>query len=457
MKERKMKIRIIHAVLVLGLLVVSGCAGAPTPAPVEPSPPAPILPEPTPPQLPSELPEIKSISSAKERLIAPESSEQDIQELVQGNNRFAFDLYQSIRGDGDNLFYSPYSISLALAMTYAGARGETANQIAETLQFNLPDERLHSAFNQLDLILHSRGESVSEEDGRGFTLNIVNSLWGQEGYAFLSEFLDVLAENYGAGLQLLDFENAAEAARQVINEWVMEQTNDRIEDLIPEGVINSLTRLVLANAIYFDAAWSSPFEAEFTKEAEFSLLDGSKVEVPLMNQTQFYNYSSGEDFQAIELPYQGYEMSMVILHPDPQAFETFESSLTVEQLEEILKEMDRTNIDLSLPKFEFDMNLPLAQVLQELGMVDAFEFGPADFSGMDGTRELYIQDVLHKAFVSVDEEGTEAAAATAVVIGVTSAPMEPFSVKIDSPFIFLIRDMETNSILFLGRMLNPAP
>jgi serpin B len=451
-----MKIRMIHVVLVFGLLVASGCTGAPTPAPVEPSPQVPILPEPTPPQVPAVLPEIKSVSSPKERLISPASNEQDLQELVAGNNRFAFDLYRSIRGNGDNLFYSPYSISLALAMTYAGARGETATQMAETLQFILPAERLHPAFNQLDLILHSRGQNLSEEDGRGFTLNIVNSLWGQDGYDFLPEFLDLLAENYGAGLQLLDFQNAAEAARQIINEWVMEQTNDRIEDLIPEGVINNLTRLVLANAIYFDAAWSSPFEAEFTKEAEFSLLDGSAVKVPMMNQTQFYNYSSGEDFQAIELPYRGYEMSMVILHPDPQGFGSFESSLTVEQLEEILNEMERTNMDLSLPKFQFDMDLPLAQVLQDLGMVDAFEFGQADFSGMDGTRELYLQDVLHKAFVSVDEEGTEAAAATAVVIGVTSAPMEPITVKIDSPFIFLIRDMETGSILFFGRVLDPA-
>jgi serpin B len=451
-----MKIRIIHAVLVLGLLVVSGCAGAPTPAPVEPSPPVPISPEPAPPQPPSELPEIKSVSSPKVRLDTPATNEQDLAELVKGNNRFAFDLYQSIRGDGGNLFYSPYSISLALAMTYAGARGETANQMAESLQFNLPDERLHAAFNQLDLVLHSRGENVSEEDGRGFTLNIVNSLWGQDGYDFLSEFLDILAENYGAGLRLLDFESAAEAARQVINEWVMEQTNDRIKDLIPEGVINTLTRLVLVNAIYFDAAWSSPFDAEFTKEAEFSLLDGSTVEVPMMNQTQFYNYSNGEDFQAIELPYRGYEMSMVILHPEPQAFGSFEGSLAAERLEEIVGELERTNVDISLPKFQFDMDLPLAQVLQELGMVDAFEFGPADFSGMDGTRELYLQDVLHKAFVSVDEEGTEAAAATAVVVGVTSAPMEPIQVKIDSPFIFLIRDMETGSILFLGRVLNPA-
>jgi serpin B len=451
-----MKIRIIHAVLVLGLLVASGCAGAPTPAQVEPSPEAPIFPEPTPPQAPADLPEIKSVSSPKERLISPASSEQDLQELVAGNNRFAFDLYRSIREDGNNLFYSPYSISLALAMTYAGARGETATQMAETLQYSLPAEGLHPAFNQLDLILHSRGQNVSEEDGRGFTLNIVNSLWGQDGYDFLPEFLDLLAENYGAGLRLMDFEGAAEAARQVINEWVMEQTNDRIEELIPEGVINNLTRLVLANAIYFDAAWSSPFESEFTKEAEFNLLDGSTVEVPMMNQTQFYNYSSGEDFQAIELPYQGYQMSMVILHPELQAFGSLEGSLTAERLEEIIGELERTNVNLALPKFQFDMNLPLGQVLQGLGMVDAFEFGQADFSGMDGTRELYLQDVLHKAFVSVDEEGTEAAAATAVVVGVTSAPMEPITVNIDSPFIFLIRDMETGSILFLGRVLDPA-
>jgi serpin B len=451
-----MKIRTLQAFLILTLLAASGCTAAPTPMPVEPSTPEPIAPLPVPTQPPSEPLEIKTVGSSKERLIAPVTNEQDLQELVEGNSIFAFDLYQAIRAKDGNLFYSPYSISLALAMTYAGARAETASQMAESLKFSLAQEQLHPAFNQLDLALHSTGENVPDDVGEGFTLNIVNSLWGQDGYAFLPEFLDVLAENYGAGLRLLDFANAAEASRQLINEWVMEQTNDRIKDLIPAGVINALTRLVLVNAIYFNAAWASPFEEEFTQTGEFSLLDGSSVDVPMMNQTELFGYTRGKDFQAVELPYLGHEMSMVILHPDAGKFEAFEGKLDAEMLDTVLAEMSRTNLDLSVPKFEYDTDLPLAEVLQTLGMADAFQAGQADFSGMDGTRDLFLQDVLHKAFVSVDEEGTEAAAATAVIVGLTAMPAETVVVKIDSPFIFLIRDMQTGSILFLGRVLNPA-
>jgi len=451
-----MKTRILHAFLVVALLAVSGCSGAPTRSPIEASTPETSTTEPVPTQPPTEHLEIKPVSSSKARLTAPTSNEKDLQKLVEGNNLFAFDLYQSIREKEGNLFYSPYSISLALAMTYAGARGETASQMADTQEFNLPQEQLHPAFNQLDLILHSRGENVEDNEEGGFALNVVNSLWGQDGYAFLPVFLDSLAENYGAGLRLLDFANAAEASRQLINDWVMEQTNGRIKDLIPTGVINALTRLVLVNAIYFNAAWASPFEAELTQPGEFSLLDGSLVNVPMMNQTEMFGYTRGKDYQAVELPYQGHEMSMVVLHPDLGKYEDFESSLDAERLEVILAEMTTANLDLSIPKFEYDTDLPLAEVLQAMGMVDAFQAGQADYSGMDGTYELFLQDVLHKAFVSVDEAGTEAAAVTAVIVGLTSMPTETVMVKINSPFIFLIRDTQTGSILFLGRVLNPA-
>lgn len=450
-----MKLRVLKQLLIIGLLILSGCTATPTTTPLEPTPLEPVSTEPASP--PPDLPEVKFVSSQKTRLLIPNPSQDDFHDLVNGNNHFAFDLYHAIRDTDGNLFYSPYSISLALAMTYAGARGQTASQIAETLNFSIPSERLHPAFNHLDLTLHSRGKDIPEETGKGFTLNIVNALWGQEGYAFLAEFLDILAENYAAGLSLVDFVNEPESSRQLINDWVLEQTHDRIKDLIPEGVITDLTRLVLANAIYFQADWSTPFEKAFTHEGQFSLLDGGKVTVPIMNQTVMYNYTRGEDFQALELPYLGYEMSMVILHPDPPHFIEFEANLDAIQLEAIVAQLESTNIQLSMPKFEYEMNLPLAKVLQEMGMEDAFKAELADFSGMDGTMELYLQDVLHKAFVAVDEKGTEAAAATAVVVGVESAPLEQISVKIDSPFIFLIRDMETGSILFLGRVLNPLP
>lgn len=447
--------RLIYGLLVVGLLINSGCTGTPTSLPLKPTPLDPISTEPA--SSPSDPPEVISISSPKPRLLVPNTTQQDVQELVDGNNRFAFDLYQIIQDFDGNLFYSPYSISLALAMTYAGARGQTASQMVETLHFKLPPERFHPAFNLLDLTLHGRGKNLPEESGKGFTLNIVNALWGQEGYAFLAEFMDLLAENYGAGLRLVDFENEPESSRQLINDWVLEQTHDRIKDLIPQGVITDLTRLVLANAIYFQANWASPFEEPLTHEGQFTLLNGGKVSVPMMNQTKAHKYTRGQDYQALELPYLGHEMSMVILHPNTDHFIEFENNLDAEQFMAIVAQLESTDLQLSMPKFEYEMNLPLATVLQDMGMEDAFMAELADFSGMDGRKELYVQDVLHKAFVAVDEKGTEAAAATAIVVGVESAPVEQISVKIDSPFIFLIRDMETSSILFLGRVLNPLP
>jgi serpin B len=452
-----MKPKLANSLLILVLLTTTGCAGALTPSPVPPSPEETLTPPAAPTQAHEGEVDIVLVSSEKPRDTSPQVTETDIKQLVTGNNRFALDLYQSVRHEDGNLFYSPYSISVALAMTYAGARGNTAQEIADALHFTLPGERLHPAFNQLDLELNSRSKGIPEEDeGRGFTLNILNSLWGQEGYDFLPEFLDILAENYTAGLRLLDFARAPEAARQLINEWVMEQTNDRIEDLLPPGTIDELTRLVLVNAIYFNAGWDSPFNEQFTRDADFMLLDGSTVQVPRMSQEKIYSYTTGSDFQAVELPYYGFQTSMLILHPDRQAFEDFESDLEAEKLEEILAELSGTNMILSIPKFEFEMSLPVTEGLKGMGMVEAFLPVQADFSGMDGTRDLFIDDIIHKAFVSVDEEGTEAAAATAVEIGVTSMPAEPVYVTIDSPFIFLIRDRESGSILFMGRVLNPG-
>jgi serpin B len=452
-----MKTKLFNGMLVLVLLASTGCAGAPVPTSPPPISEEIPNPQPAPTQVPGGEMDIVLVSSEKPRQSNPQVTESEIGELVAGNNSFALELYQAIRQRDSNLFYSPFSISMALGMTYAGARGNTAQEMAEALNLTLPSERLHPTFNHLDLALKSRPEEVPEGDeGRGFTLNIVNSLWGQEGYSFLPEFLDILAENYAAGLNLLDFASAPEAARQLINEWVMEQTNDRIEDLIPPGMIDALTRLVLVNAIYFNADWASPFDEGFTRDADFTLLDGSTVRAQMMSQEKIFSFTSGNGFQAVELPYYGYQTSMVVLHPDPDTFADFESSLDADRLDEIMAGLNGTNMILSIPKFEFEMDLPVAGELKGMGMLEAFEPMEADFSGMDGTRELYIQDILHKAFVSVDEEGTEAAAATAVVVGVASMPTEPIEVKIDSPFIFLIRDMESNSILFVGRVLNPV-
>jgi len=393
--------------------------------------------------------------SEKQRVTSPDVAASDLTDLVDGNSAFAFDLYQSLSEQDENLFYSPYSISVALAMTYAGARGETERQMADTLHFTLPQDRLHPAFNGLDIELASRGEGAEGKDEKGFRLNIVNAIWGQEDYRFLAEFLDVLAENYGAGLRLLDFVNAPEESRVTINDWVSDQTEGRIEDLIPQGVIDALTRLVLTNAIYFNAAWLNPFSEDMTEDGTFHLLDGGEVIVPMMRQTESLGYAEGEGYQAVELLYDGGELSMVILLPETGQFEAFEGLLDADLVDTITKDLEYRQVALTMPKFEFESDFSLVDALAAMGMPIAFS-AAADFSGMTGTRDLAIAEILHKAFVSVDEAGTEAAAATAVVMKETAMPEEPVEVTVDRPFVFLIRDIETGAILFVGRVVNPS-
>jgi serpin B len=395
------------------------------------------------------------LKSDKERITSPEVSPSEQALLVEGNSAFAFELYQALREQEGNLFYSPYSISVALAMTYAGARGETAQQMAGTLEFLLEQDRLHPAFNWLDLELAKRGEGAQGKDDKGFRLNIVNAIWGQKDYEFLSDFLDVLAENYGAGLRILDFINETEESRLAINAWVSDQTEGRIKDLIPQGVITWLTRLVLTNAIYFNAAWAYPFDEDMTTDGPFYLIDGGQVTIPMMKQTESFGYTDGEGYQAVELLYDGDELSMVIILPADGQFEVFEEGLQADEVSDIISGLQLTEVVLTMPQFEFDSEFSLKDTLAEMGMPVAFSTG-ADFSGMTGGRDLYISEVLHKAFVSVDEAGTEAAAATAVPMELTAVPDTPVEVTIDRPFIFLIRDIETGAILFVGRVMNPG-
>jgi len=395
------------------------------------------------------------LKSDKERITSPNVSTSEQASLVEGNSAFAFELYQALKGEESNLFYSPYSISLALAMTYAGARNETAEQMADTLQFMLEQDRLHPAFNWLDAELASRGEGAEGKDGEGFRLNIVNAIWGQKDYEFLSDFLDVLAENYGAGLRILDFITETEKSRLTINDWVSDQTEGRIEDLIPQGAIDALTRLVLTNAIYFNAAWDHPFNGNITADGPFYLLDGGQVIVSMMKQTESFGYTEGEGYQAVELQYDGNELSMVILLPEAGQFEAFEEGLQAQQVDAIINDLHPTEVTLTMPQFEFDSGFSLKDTLAGMGMPIAFS-GGADFSGMTGNRELSISDVIHKAFVAVDEAGTEAAAATAVIMKLTAVPEPPVEVTIDRPFIFLIRDIDTGAILFVGRVMNPG-
>ena len=453
--------------MVIVLLTLAACGQEATPTPIPASAtPTPIPASATPTPIPAgatptpDEPSEQLALSEKQRVTSPDVAASDLTDLVEGNSAFAFDVYQALSEEDGNLFYSPYSISLALAMTFAGARGETEQQIADTLQFTLPQDSLHPAFNGLDLELASRGEGAAGKDEKGFRLNIVNAIWGQEDYEFLAEFLDVLAKSYGAGPRLLDFIGAPEESRITINDWVSDQTEGKIKDLIPQDVINSLTRLVLTNAIFFSAAWQYPFSESRTADGTFHLLDGSEVIVPMMVRTASFGLAKGDGYQAVELPYDGRELSMVILLPDTGQFGRFEDSLDADLVRTITEGLVPTRVDLTMPKFEFESDFSLADTLGAMGMPVAFipPLGPctsdmADFSGMIGTCELYITEIVHKAFVSVDEAGTEAAAATAVVLWIESLPL---SITIDRPFVFLIRDIETGAILFIGRVTDPS-
>jgi len=388
------------------------------------------------------------------RVTLPAASPSDIQALVQNNNAFAFDLYQSLQTQNGNLIYSPYSISLALAMTYAGARSETESQMAQALHF-LPQDQFHPAFNALDLQLAARGKAESEEE-TPLQLNIANAVWAEQTYPFLHSFLDTIALNYGAGVRLADFIDRYETVRKEINSWVSDQTEDKIIDLIPEGVLDANTRMALVNAIYFKADWLHPFEADSTRDAAFHLLDGWDVTVPMMNQGAVIPYAQDDGWQAVELPYQGETAAMDIIVPDEGHFEEVESSLNYGTVSGILESLQPSSVQLALPKFKFEREFGLANQLATLGMTDAFDPDKADFSGMTEKDDLYISEILHKAFVAVDEKGTEAAAATAAIVAATGAPVFDVNLTIDRPFIFLIRDLPTGQVLFIGRVLDPT-
>jgi serpin B len=400
---------------------------------------------------------VEAIKSDLTRESNPIVNEADITSVADGNNAFALDLLHQLGSGSENLFYSPYSISSALAMTWAGARGETEVQMAKAMQFTLDQANLHPAFNALMLALDSRAEAEGIEPDTAFKLHIANALWGQQGFPFESNFLDSLALNYGAGMYLVDFQNNPEGTRKYINDWVSRETEEKIKDIVPQGAIDALTRLVLSNAIYFKADWASEFSKDSTSDQEFHLADGTTVNVPTMFQNGTFRYTAGNALKAIELPYAGSQLSMVILLPHEGQLDAVQAGLDSASLEAMLSSMEYQDVDLYLPKFKFEYSLSLVEELKKLGMVDAFASSLADLSGMDGARDLYITNILHKAFVAVDEAGTEAAAATVVIVGVTSAPAgQPFEFHVDRPFLFVIRDIPTGTILFVGRVMNPA-
>jgi len=391
-----------------------------------------------------------AVRSDKARDTSPDVASGALAELASGNTDFALDLYAQLRDGDGNLFFSPYGISLALAMTYAGAAGDTLTAMASTLHFTLPEPEVHPAFNALDLALLSRSHGADGGQGAGLTLELANALWAQDGSSFLVPFLDTLAINYGAGMQLVDF-GAPEAAAATINAWVAEHTGDKITDLVSPASLSAAVRLVLTNAVYFKAQWLKPFAEEVTSMRDFQLLDGSSVSVPVMSSLDNFRYATGDGFAAVELPYDGEETSMLVVLPDAGRFAEVEGGLDGAALAAIVDSLAYTQVSVSLPRFSFDAAFNLRGQLEALGMGSAF--GDADFSRMDGTRSLAISDVVHKAFVAVNEDGTEAAAATAVLM-VGTMPGGP-EVDATRPFIFVIRDNVTGTVLFIGRVLNP--
>lgn len=394
-----------------------------------------------------------------ERAVSTDATDDEVASVVAGNTEFAFELFRAAAADGANTFLSPYSIAAALTMTYAGARGLTADEMADTLVFGVDGDRIHTVRNELDLRVTTIPEPPPDDLREPMSIEIANSLWGQYDYPFLEEFLTTLAENYDAGMNLVDFATDAEAARVEINDWVEEQTRGRIVDLIPQGVIDSMTRLVLVNAIWFKASWAEQFEPEATADDTFHTLAGGESTVPFMNGGGMMPYTAGDGFEMFRMPYAG-DAAMVAIVPEEGRFEEISAQLDSGFLAEATAAATTRDIDLAFPKFEFTSEFGLSKTLQDMGIVEAFASptadSGADLTGMTEQRELFVQDVVHQAFVSVDETGTEAAAATAVIIGLTSVGDPPLPVKVDRPFIFMIEHSSTGELLFIGQVVDPA-
>ncbi len=397
------------------------------------------------------IPVILMISSAFGS--PPEAQSAQPQSLVEGNTAFALDLYGQLKTGSGNIFFSPYSISTCLAMTYAGARAGTERQMGQALHFEKNQRQLHSSFGELQ-------RQVSEASKQeGIELSIANALWVQRDPPLLPAFLQIAKGEYQANVIQADFKTGAEEARDEINRWVAQKTKDKIQNILPPGSLTDLTRLVLANAIYFKGVWSRQFEKSETSNRPFHLSTARHVEVPLMHHFDEITYMEDGDFQAVELPYKGGELSMAILLPRQfYACGNLEDRLTPGLLSRSLSRMKKQKVEIFLPRFKLESSFELNDTLAKIGMPDAF--GPkADFSGMDGTKSLSISAVFHKAWGEVNEEGTEAAAATAVVMtrsAVIKQPPPPPIFRADHPFIFFIRDTRSGSVLFLGRLVDPT-
>ncbi len=378
----------------------------------------------------------------------------DVAQAVAGLNEFTLTLNRATTLPSKNVITSPASITTALSMASAGAAGTTLDAFRSTLNIGLPQDDFHAAMNTLDRALTSRGQGQQGTNGRPFKLAIVNQTFAQKGFRLEQGYLDLLARQYGTGLKLLDFKTQPEPARRSINAFVSYHTADLIPELLADGVITTDTRVVLANAVYFNASWQSPFEKSATSPSSFTLVDGSKVQVPMMRAGDLPARSAtiaGVD--VVELPYQGNEVSMLLMAPPAGQLAAFENGLDLAKLDSYLAALAPGQLEFSMPKFEIDLETMLRKPLEAQGLGVAFG-GDADFSAMTGDRSLSISDVVHHAVIKVTEEGTEAAGATAVIIGVTSVPVTR-PMRIDRPFVFFIRDNATGALLFMGHVVDP--
>lgn len=382
-----------------------------------------------------------------------------IEEQAQSINSFAVSMYRQIGMGSDNFFFSPYSIVSALGMTQAGARNETERQIREALAITLDNDDFHAAMNGLDLSLMEHASS-----SEGVTLRVVNSSWTQTGYPFRAAYLDLLARQYGAGINLLDFLAEPDPSRIVINDWVSDQTNEKIQDLLPQGSITTETRLVLTNAVYFLADWLYTFDKNKTKDADFTLLDQTTIQAPLMTLGEenervkmLYAWDEAHQVRALQVPYKGDRLAMTIFLPEPGTFTSFEESLSPELVGSLVAELDTTELPpVRIPKFTFKSpGISLVDAFKKLGMVDAFT-SDADFSGINDIKSMYVTGIFHKSFIAVDEQGTEAAAATGVVVADSIAPPHYPHFVADRPFVYCIRDITAMVILFMGKVTDPT-
>jgi len=376
------------------------------------------------------------------------------QGIIEGNNKFAFKLFGELSaGSGNNLFYSPFSISTAMAMTYAGAMDSTALQMRQTMKFP-KDKSFNDDFKSL-LEQHAAGA------GGKVTLNIANGLWAQQNFRFLDSYIDLVKTKYQAGIRNVNFsdDNALELSRKEINEWVQKKTNGKISDLLKPADLGSSVRLVLINAIYFYGEWEVPFERSNTRPMDFFPLGEAAIKLPFMNRHGSFNCYEDTNIMALELPYGDKQTSMIIFLPKVKDGMTkFEKSFDFEYYNNVILSLQTGYVRVSIPKFRESGRFYLSMTLSKMGMPLAFSSGRADFSGMTGKKDLYISTIIHQAYIAVDELGTEAAASTAVIMKMTAIrpPADARDFTADHPFIFLIRDNASGSILFIGKIMNPG-